>query len=284
MTTAKARIVLLLVTTSWGLAYPLTPMVMDSGMAPNTIVMFKGLLFLLCCGIFFWKTIARVNRRDLVYALIAGICNMAGNIFQTLGMAFTSPSKCAFLTVTNVLMVPFVSLLFFRQRPPKKSALSIPLCIVGMAVLTGALKTGMAINIGDVFSLAGAVGFAFTIALLAHGQTDFKVIAFGLALTQFAGGLAVMLIMGETIVPVRWAFAVPALLYLGVVATFITATIQCYVQKFISSTTAALIMTMESVFGSFFSILLGIEAFTYTLLVGGSLIILSVVIMEAKKD
>jgi drug/metabolite transporter (DMT)-like permease len=281
MTQTKAKIILLLVTISWGAAYPLTPMVMSRGMSSNTIVMFKGLLFLICCCIFFWKTIIHMNRGDFLYALLAGACNMAGNILQTLGMVYTVPSNCAFLTVTNVIMVPFVALFLFREKPAKRSIVSVPLCMLGMAVLTGVLKTGIAINIGDVYSFAGAVGFAFTIALLSHGKTDFKVIAFGLALTQFTGGFAAMLIAGESMEQVQWVFVVPAMAYLGIIPTFIAASMQCYVQKLISSTPAALIMTMEGVFGGFFSILLGIEAFTFTLLAGGLLILLSIVIMES---
>jgi drug/metabolite transporter (DMT)-like permease len=262
--------------------YPLTPMVMNKGMASNTIVMFKGLLFLICCCIFFRKTIAEIKRRDLLYALLSGLCNMAGNIFQTLGMTFTSPSSCAFLTITNVVMVPFVSLLFFREKPTKRNLLCFPLCMLGVALLTGILETGIEVNIGDMFSFGGALCFAFTITLVAHGKMDFKVIAFGLAVTQFLGGLVAMVMTGETIAAVDWGFAVPSLLYLGVIATFLAASIQCYVQKYISSISAAIIMTMESVFGCFFSILMGMEFFTFRLFWGGFLIIISIVSMEIR--
>ncbi|MDR1904729.1 MAG: DMT family transporter [Treponema sp.] len=280
MTKTKAKIGLLLVTASWGVAFPLTPMVMSKGLSANTIVMFKGLLFLICCCIFFRNAITRMKRSDFLYAGLAGIGNMAGNILQTLGMVYTTPSNCAFLTVTNVIMVPFIALLLFREKPGKKSFLCVPLCVLGMAILTGVLQSGIVINIGDVYSFGGAAGFAFTIALLAHGQADFKVIAFGLAITQFGGGLAALLIAGESIAAAQWAFVIPALLYLGIIATFIAASVQCYVQKYISSTTAALIMTMESVFGSIFSLLLGAEPFTCTLALGGLLIVLSVIFME----
>jgi drug/metabolite transporter (DMT)-like permease len=150
-----------------------------------------------------------------------------------------------------------------------------------MAILTGIFKTGLSVNIGDMYSLAGAFGFSITIALLSHGKTDFRVIAFGLALTQFTGGLAAMFISGETLTEVRWNFALPALSFMGVVATFIAVSAQCYAQKYISSTSAALIMTMEGVLGSVFSIVLGLETFTRTLVLGGLLIILSIIIMES---
>jgi drug/metabolite transporter (DMT)-like permease len=277
----KYKLLLLLITASWGLSYPLTTMVLDRGMSSNTIVMFRGMFFLICCCIFFRKTIVRMKGRGFLHGLFAGICNLAGNILQTLGMVFTLPSNCAFLTVTNVIMVPFVALVLFREKPARRSLISVPLCVFGMAVLTGIFKAGLAVNIGDLYSLAGAFAFSLTIALLSHGKTDFRVTAFGLDLAQFTGGLAAMLSCGETLAAVQWNFVLPALLFMGVVATFIAASTQCYAQKYISSTSAALIMTMEGVLGSVFSILLGLETFTRALVLGGLLIVLSIVIMES---
>jgi drug/metabolite transporter (DMT)-like permease len=93
-------------------------MVLERGMSSNTIVMFRGMFFLVCCSVFFRKEIMRMKGRDFLYALSAGICNLAGSILQTLGMVFTLPSNCAFLTVTNVIMVPFVALFLFRENRP----------------------------------------------------------------------------------------------------------------------------------------------------------------------
>ena len=218
---------------------------------------------------------------EFLYALLAGFCNLTGSLLQTLSMVFTLPSHCAFLTVTNVVIVPFVAFILFREKPPRRSLISVPLCVSGMAILTGVFKTGLSVNIGDLYSLTGAFAFSVTIAMLSHGKTDFRIIAFGLALANFAGGLVVMLIFGESLAGVQWNFTLPVLLFTGVVATFIGLTTQCYVQKYISPTSAALIMAMEGVLGSVFSVLLGFETFTRALVFGGLLIVLSIVVMES---
>jgi drug/metabolite transporter (DMT)-like permease len=272
---------LLLITAGWGLSFPLITMVLDRGMASNTIVMIRGLFFLICCCIFFGKTILRMKAGEFLYALLAGACNLVGSLLQTLGMVFTLPSNCAFLTVTNVVIVPFAALILFREKPARRSLISVPLCVSGMAVLTGVFKTGLSVNIGDLYSLAGAFAFSINIALLSHGKTDFRIIAFGLALANFAGGLAATLIFGESLAGVQWGFVLPVLLFTGVVATFIGLTTQCYVQKYISPTSAALIMAMEGVLGSFCSVLLGLENFTRAMVFGGLLIVLSIVVMES---
>lgn len=51
-------------------------------------------------------------------------------------------------------------------------------------------------------------------------------------------------------------------------------------QKFTDATAAGLIMMTESMFGSLFSVSLGFEPFTMNLLIGGILIIISILIMQ----
>lgn len=282
MTRIKANLALLLITICWGVAFPLTQMLIRTGMSPNAIVMIKGLLFFTCCCIFYRKQIAGIKARQFAYGALIGAFNLLGNVMQMVSMEHTTPSHSAFLTVTNVIMVPFITLLLFRERPPKKSIISVPLCVLGMAVLTGVLQSGASsFNLGDAQALVGALGFAVMIVLLAKADFDYKIVAFGLSTVQFAGALLIMLVSGDMSVSSNnWAFAVPVLLYLGIVATFVTASVQCMAQQYVSSTSAALIMTMESVFGSVFSILMGMEALTVALFAGGALIILSVIMME----
>ena len=53
-------------------------------------------------------------------------------------------------------------------------------------------------------------------------------------------------------------------------------------QKYVSATSAALLLAMEGVFTGIFSVLFGIEIFSSSLIIGGLLIVLSVIVMEVK--
>ncbi|MCJ7992524.1 DMT family transporter [Priestia sp. OVS21] len=57
-------------------------------------------------------------------------------------------------------------------------------------------------------------------------------------------------------------------------------TVQVLAQKHTSATSAGLIMMLEGVFGSVFSVTFGFEAFTAKLVLGGILIMLSIILME----
>lgn len=71
-------------------------------------------------------------------------------------------------------------------------------------------------------------------------------------------------------------------IYLGVLSSFAAQTMQIAAQKHLSAVTASLVMMLEGVFGSLFSVIAGFEPFTVSLLVGGVMIISSLVLSEVE--
>ena len=51
-------------------------------------------------------------------------------------MKYSTPSKNAFLTATNVVFVPYLLWLLWHRRPSRKELIASLLCIVGIALLT----------------------------------------------------------------------------------------------------------------------------------------------------
>ena len=71
-----------------------------------------------------------------------------------------------------------------------------------------------------------------------------------------------------------------AVLYLGVVSTTITYLLQTVSQKYVDETKSAIILSMEAVFGTFFSVLLLHENVTVRMLAGSALILAAVLVSE----
>lgn len=67
-------------------------------------------------------------------------------------------------------------------------------------------------------------------------------------------------------------------LYLGVVSTTICYLLQTACQKYIDETKAAIILSMESVFGTIFSILILHEVVTVRMVIGCAVILAAVII------
>ena len=87
---------------------------------------------------------------------------------------------------------------------------------------------------------------------------------------------------------VAWTKVILPVLYLSIGSNFIAQSLQIVAQRHLSASTACLILMLEGVFGSIFSVLFGYEPFTINLLLGGGLIVCSLVLSEIqfvkKKD
>ena len=73
-----------------------------------------------------------------------------------------------------------------------------------------------------------------------------------------------------------------ATLYLGIVCTFICFSLQIMAQKDISASKAAVILSLEVVFGTFLSIAMGYDPFKLTTALGTIIILTGIVIAETK--
>ena len=80
---------------------------------------------------------------------------------QTVGLQYTTPSKNAFLTAVNVIIVPVITYAVYKRRIDGYEILGAILAIVGIGSLS--LQGSLTMNLGDVLSLLCAVGFAFDI-------------------------------------------------------------------------------------------------------------------------
>jgi drug/metabolite transporter (DMT)-like permease len=222
---------------------------------------------------------------DFKVGLIAGLLNFGGFITQTIGVMYTTPSNNAFITAAYVVIVPFIALIFYRKKFQVKSLVAIAACLVGMVFLTGISNEGLNVNIGDVYTLICAFFYAGSIVYLGYSTstTHYSVVAFMLAAVQAIGGLVYFLLVERgQLTDVHWSVAILPLIYMGVFCSFVGQTLQVLAQKHTSATSAGLIMTLESVFGSIFSITFGFEPFTQKLAVGGMLIMLSIILMEVE--
>ncbi|MEG1782217.1 MAG: DMT family transporter, partial [Oscillospiraceae bacterium] len=139
------------------------------------------------------------------------------------------------------------------------------------------------LNVGDLYTIAGAFFFALSIVMLAKPPEGghFAAGAFLLGVTLFLGSAVYFFTVEGGVVPnIDWRLAILPILYLSIGSNFIAQTLQIVAQRHLSASTASLIMVLEGVFGSIFSILFGYEPFTLSLLLGGALIIFSLILSE----
>lgn len=283
MSKRTAILLMLLVTVIWGGGFPATKMSLDFGVTVGITNMVRGAIFTLLVLIVFHKQIFKIKRADFKIGLLAGTANMAGFLLQTIGTQYTTLSNTAFLTTTNIVMIPFMSWVLMKKKPQAKNFAAMAICLLGTAVLAGVFQSGLSFNVGDIYTLLCAFAFGLSIVFVAMQKTEthFAASAFMIGLTHFIGGTLYFIFAEGAYIPaLDWKIAILPVLYLGICSSFIAQSIQVLAQRYVSPSTASLVFMFESVFGSLFSIAFGFEKFTTNLVIGGGLIIISLLVSE----
>ena len=152
-----ANMILVIVTVVWGGGFIATDGALDA-LSPFYIMMIRfvgaAVFPLLIC----WKKLRNLDRTTIAHGIITGIFLFLAFAFQTFGLKYSTPSKNAFLTATNVVFVPYLLWLFLHRRPSRKELIASLLCIAGIALLT-LKKDALMMGIGVVLSLICALFF-----------------------------------------------------------------------------------------------------------------------------
>lgn len=281
-----AILLLIIVTVIWGGGFVGIKISLDCGVSAGTLNMIRGFIFTMVVFSAFPKQVLGMSKQQFISGLWVGIFNYIGFILQAIGALYTTPGNSSFLTVTNVVMVPFLAWAIYKVRPKMRNIIAVAVCMVGMAVLTGVVGTEFVLNIGDVYTIAGAAGFAMSIVLLAQQPQGghFARGSFMLGITLFLGGALYAIVFEKitfaSLALVDWKTALLPIIYLSVGSNFVAQSLQIVAQRYLSATTACLVLTLEGVFGCLFSVMWGFEKFTVNLVLGGALIMASLILSE----
>lgn len=196
-------------------------------------------------------------RSTVKNGILCGIAlGLAGNI-QQIGIMHTTIGKAGFLTTLYVVIVPLMGLLGHKGFN-KRLIVGLPLAIVGIYLMS--VTDGLTMGKGDVLCLVGAVFFALQIILVEDAlakNCDGILLSIVQMLTVFVPSLLIALFT-ETI-SLEAMFMGPALvplLYAGIMSCGVAYTLQIMAQKGLESSTAALIMSLESCFALLFGFLI----------------------------
>ncbi|MDO4542604.1 MAG: EamA family transporter, partial [Bacillota bacterium] len=92
--------------------------------------------------------------------------------------------------------------------------------------------------------------------------------------------IAFFLFEGGDMSGVKWNPGVYVILYLAVFPSALCLFLQTFGQKYTATSKSAILLSFESFFGAAFSVLLGLEPLTTNLLIGGTIIIATVIWLE----
>lgn len=267
---------LILVTIIWGGGFVASDMALES-LLPFQIMAIRFFLATVLMGGITIKQLRGMKKEEIKAGILMGIALFAGFALQIIGLQYTTPSKNAFLTALNVVMVPFIAFVVCKKKIGAKGIVGAIMAIVGVGILS--LEKNLTLGIGDGLTLLCAVGFAFQIFLTSEFVKKYRavVLNFVQMCTAFVLSIISLFCFGQlkfAVTTKGWL----SVLYLGVVSTTICYLLQTASQRYVDETKAAIILSMESVFGTIFSILILGELITVRMVIGCVIILTAVII------
>ena len=265
----------------WGTSFVILKTTLDS-VGTLWVLAIRFTISTLLLGLFAVKKLRKVDRRCLKGGVMMGLCLALAYIVQTYGLVYTTPGKNAFLTATYCVLVPFMAWGVYKRKPDASNIIAAFLCItgIGFVSLSGA---GTVVNVGVMVALICGIFYGLQIIIMERYVADSD----ALSITVIQFGTAALLCWAGALLFEAPPVNVPgsawlSIAYLSVMCTAVCFFLQAWGMQYTPSSTSAVIMTFESVFGTLLSVLFYYEPMTVKLLLGFALIFAAVLISETK--
>ena len=271
---------LLITAIVWGSGFVVTAIALEY-LTAYQVMAGRFILAAIILSLLFGKKFKTFTKSVIWKGVILGTILYIGFALQTVGLEYTTPSKNAFLTAVNVVIVPLIAYLVYKRKVDRYETIGSIITLIGIGFLS--LQGSMTISIGDALSLACAVAFAFDIFYTNHFVK--KEDALSLTIVQFitASFISVIAVLIQGDIPTTFEKeALYSIIYLAVFSTTIAYVCQNIAFQYTTATKGAIILSLESFFGMLLSVLFLHEVLTGRMIIGAALIMVAILITELK--
>lgn len=187
-------------------------------------------------------------KSTLIPGIVVGLILYTGATLQQVGLNYTTVGNASFITGLYMVFVPIIGI-FLKHKIGKNSWVGVILAIIGLYLLS--INENFSISYGDLLEVIGAVFWA--VHILAIDNFTKRIDPLKLSFMQFATCSILSLITAflfEDITMSGISSALIPILYGGLLSVGIAYTLQVVAQKNAKPSHAAIILSMESVFGA----------------------------------
>ncbi len=277
-----ADAILVLTAMIWGTGFVVMKNTLDS-VPPAAIIAIRYAIASVLTAIMFRKHMKGLTRADVARGAATGVLLSLAYIIQTIGLQYTTAGKNAFLTTVYVLLVPFGCYFVLKQKLRAKNFIAAALMLLGIGFLSLDGESG-GLNIGDVLTLVCGVFYAAHIMAIERNQK--KMDAYALIVLQFffasAFALVYHLIFERGMAIEVNSGVIGGLVYLSVFSTTIAMSLQNIGQSMAPASHAAILLSLESVFGALASCIFLGEVVTQKMMLGFGVIFAALVVNELR--
>ena len=281
-------VLLAFVAVVWGVGFVLTDLLLSDGFASapglqNAMRFGIGTVLLL---ILLWKDI-KLSKKNILYGLIGGALLFGGFMLQLIGQTYITPAHCGFFTALYFVMTPFITWIFYKKRPDFAVVIAVVLAVLGLAILNIGHMPTKEETLGMILTIMGALMFATQIVFCDYLLANDKIKSNNLVVVQLV--VASLLFVLYTLIfesknystlSIQWDLAWWRLAIVSLIGTGFAYFAQTYAQNHVAPAQTSLILACETPIGAFVSIIVGIDQFSWNIIIGGLLIIGSIFVIE----
>jgi len=273
-----AALALISVAIAWGAGFVLMEPAIEKHPTFNFLA-FRFTLAVLVMVAIRPKLFKSIDKTLLIQGSLLGLALGGGYVTQTIGLLYSTAALTGFFTGLYVALTPLLAWVLLRQKISRKALVGVIVATIGLGILSAG---SVAFGWGEISLVACAVLFALHIIGL--GLWSSKHDSYALTVVQLAVCAAISWI-GAFI----WDGGVQtppdaevwfAIIFTAVLATAVAFLIQTWAQGFLEPSRVAIILTSEVVFAAVISYSVGQETPTFLPVLGGSVMILAMLIVE----
>jgi drug/metabolite transporter (DMT)-like permease len=302
----RATLMLLVVTVIWGLSFSwLKDWQTGTGDCPGGGLLSSLTLIGLRMGIAFVIVavilpglVFRPSFREHLAGAVVGVVFLGGHLPQVWGLATTTPALSALFTSLSSAWVPLAAWLYLGERPTVWTLPGFFLAIAGTLAIAGlgaggAGLDGSGLHFGDWLTLLGSLAFTGQIIVLdrlgrlarpGHLTAGFfagpGLLSLALAALVAALGPGMVAWRDWTLETLRDPAVQANILRVTLLPTVLGFHWMNLYQPRVSASRAALIYLLEPVFAAMYSVWLGHDRLTFSLVLGGCLILAGNAVLE----
>lgn len=265
----------------WGVAFVVVKNSLDF-IPPVYMVALRFTLGTVVTSLIFIKRLKNINKRLVIHSAIVGVVLFLAYTTQTVGLNHTTAGKNAFLTTVYMILVPFINFFFTKVKPTIKAVIAAIIGFWGIGLIS--LSSGdFGIQLGDGLTLICGVFFAIQIVLVAlfTKEDDPALLTIGqLFFTALFGWLVAPMVEGSLTASMFTKDSIFGILFLAIMSTSLANLLQNTCQKYAPPGPAAILMSMESVFGALSGVIFLGEVMTGKTLWGCILMFIAIIMVE----
>ena len=229
-----------------------------------------------------WKLI---DKQYLLDGFWMGFTLFLSYLLQVVGLAMdTSPGESAFLCTTYSVMIPFLHWGVTKRKPRILHIFCVFLCLLGVGILS--LQGSLSMSMGDFLTVLSGVPCAINMVISSvvckdNDKNPLLLTTIELFVVMVCAWICVLVSDG---MPVKiYSEATIGIVYLGVIATALCLFLQSYGLKHTEAAIGGMIISLESVFGVIFAIIIYHEHVTLRMLLGFAIIFLAIVLSQREE-